>query len=81
MHTNELVDLYRKNCNDELEVPDKRTLVDLIIKEFGEKIAFWSPKHGSSFIFNDEIPKGRIIEILTKKYLYCRRKKRNSIIN
>ena len=80
VHTNELIDLYRENCNDEMEVPDKRTLVDLIIKEFGEKIALWSPKHGSSFMFNDEIPKGQVIEILTKKILMLQEKEKKQPI-
>ena len=67
MHANEFVALYSAYCVKKDDVPDMRTLSDLILRHFGNKIDSWVPKYGASFIYSDSIPKGQIIEILTNK--------------
>ena len=47
--------------------PDVRTISDALKNNFGENIGFWKPSKGSSFIFNNRIEKGNLIEILQEK--------------
>ena len=67
MLTKEFVELYSAYCENKSALPDVRTLVDLITQHFVDEIGFWTPRQGSSFIYSDKVPKGQIIEILTKK--------------
>jgi len=64
--TESLKEFYLEKCDDPLKVPDKRSLVDAVIGNFAEKISVWTPKHGCAFLFNNEVEKGYIIEVLKK---------------
>ena len=65
--TNKLVDRMNFLQNGEREIPYKRTLIQLVRQRFHDPIALWSPKYGGSFIFNNEVDKGQIIEVLCKQ--------------
>ena len=45
---------------------DKRTFLDHILVYF-DTISLWAPKYGSSFLYNDTISKGEIIEKMFRK--------------
>jgi len=62
-----LREFYTKNSLAQKSI-DKRTLSDTVLKQFKGRIATWSPKYSSAFLlFNNEIEKGKIIEIMCKK--------------
>ena len=65
--TDILLEVYQRNAPENNMNPDKRTIIEHIKKKFDTSIAAWSPKHGNSFIFNNNIEKGEVIEILLKK--------------
>ena len=46
---------------------DKRTVLNKIMSHFGDSVALWSPKYGSSFMYNNKIEKGEIVDIMFKK--------------
>lgn len=60
----ELSDIYIQISGENHETP---TLIDLVKKHFKDQIASWVPKTGPQFIFNDEVDKGYIIEVLVKQ--------------
>ena len=63
----ELSNIYIKISGENHETPTRRTLMDLVKKYFKDQIASWVPKTGPQFIFNDEVDKGHIIEVLVKQ--------------
>ena len=63
--TSDLMDVY-KESNRDLVLPDKRTLIKLILERFNGTVDCWTSKT-TSFIFNDSIEKGQVIEVLLKK--------------
>ena len=64
---NRLVEVYESALPREGKKLHKRTLTDKVIAHFCGKVSMWSPKYGEAFLFNEEIEKGEIIEILFKK--------------
>ena len=68
MFTEEFRSIYETHCQDKNAVPNRRTLLDLVLQTFQDEIESWVPKHGMLFIFNAQIPKGQIIEILMQKH-------------
>ena len=73
---NKLPNLYGGYSDN---VPDKRTLADLVIKHFDGQVAIWSPKYGNAFLFNNELEKGKIIELLFQKVDKIKKKKNQSL--
>lgn len=63
----ELSEIYVKTSGENQETPTRRTLIDVIKKHFKDQIASWVPKSGPQFIFNDEVDKGHIIEVLVRQ--------------
>lgn len=64
----EIVKIYRQcSSKPENNIPDKRTLIRWLSEKLQNRIDVWSPKYGESFIFNNEVEKGKIIEVLCKK--------------
>ncbi|XP_065673593.1 uncharacterized protein LOC136090680 [Hydra vulgaris] len=66
IHTSKLFEFYKENCTDRTKVPDRRTIQDAVVAEFGGSVQLWSPKYGYSFLYNDSIEKGKIIEVFLK---------------
>jgi len=55
------------NQNERWTRCDNRTIVDAIKKEFGEEIGIWNSKHKRTFLYNNTLEKGRIVELLQTK--------------
>ena len=81
MYSNEFPVLYSKNCEDQDKVLDVRTLTELITQHFAESIGLWNPAYGQAFIFNNNFPKGQIIENLLKKLKIAKENERVTPIN
>ncbi|XP_047132181.1 uncharacterized protein LOC124811086 [Hydra vulgaris] len=67
IETSKLIEFYSENCTDREKIPDSRTLQDSVVAQFKGSVQLWSPKYGYSFLYNNTIEKGKIIEVLLKK--------------
>ena len=63
--TSDLMDVYNED-NVDLALPDKRTLIKLVLERFNGTVDCWTSKT-TSFVFNDSIEKGQVIEVLLRK--------------
>ncbi|XP_066920335.1 uncharacterized protein [Clytia hemisphaerica] len=74
-----LVEVYENALPRKGKKLHKRTLTDKVIAHFCGKVSMWSPKYGEAFLFNEEIKKGEIIEILFKKIEQAKEQKAPSL--
>ncbi|XP_066913563.1 uncharacterized protein [Clytia hemisphaerica] len=74
-----LVEVYENALPRKGKKLHKRTLTDKVIAHFCGKVSMWSPKYGEAFLFNEEIEKGEIIEILFKKIEQAKEQKAPSL--
>ena len=61
-----LQQIYNENSDDR-DLFRPKQLLELVLEKFKEKISFWTPISGSSFLFNNELSKGEIISYYQKK--------------
>ncbi len=62
--TEELECLYKKH--DNLKTPNKKSLLTLILERFEDNVALWTSKR-HSFLYNNNLDKGEIIDIMLQK--------------
>ena len=53
----------------QIGMPKLQRLKEKIKKQLGSKIAFWTPKYGSDYVFNNGIEKGQLVEVAVKAKL------------
>ena len=65
VETNEVVFMFLEKATSQTkdQIFDKRTILKSVEEHFGGVVKLWSSKI-SSFLFNENVEKGRIIEVL-----------------
>lgn len=77
--TGELMDVYIGG-NLQIALPDKRTLIKLVTERFDGTVDCWTSKT-TSFIYNDSIKKGQVIEVLLRKIHHLEKRLQPKTIN
>ena len=58
---------------DNVVLMPNRKLKEKILNCFGEKVGFWCPSHGSELVFNNDIVKGKLVEMTVRAKLANRK--------